>query len=54
MRRTPPTVPALGSALALLVALVAAVLGFLWFPVARLLRKRKRISAAPEADTAQD
>jgi hypothetical protein len=31
----------IGSLLALLAAIAAAILGFLWFPLRRLMRKRK-------------
>ena len=39
----------IGSLLAFLAAIVVAVLGFLFFPIRRLLRKRKQSRAAREA-----
>ena len=35
-----------GSVLAVIVAILAAVLGFLWYPMKRLLRKRRERQAA--------
>lgn len=39
----------IGSMLALLAALVVAVFGFVWFPIKRLLRLRKRQASPAEA-----
>lgn len=36
---------AVGSLLALLAAVALAVVGFVWYPVKRLLRRRKAVSA---------
>lgn len=40
---------ALGAFVALVFALIVAVFGFIWYPIKRLLRKKKR----NEADTAK-
>jgi hypothetical protein len=48
---------ALGSLLALLAAVVVAIFGFLWYPIKRLLRKRRALADdAPDAgpSTKQD
>ena len=39
---------AVGTGLALLAALLLAIAGFIWYPVKRLLRKRKQQTAARE------
>ncbi len=49
-------VSAIGSLLALVAVVIVAILGFLWFPVKRLLRSRraasiKRSEATPAAET---
>ena len=40
-------ISAVGSLLALVAAVIVAIFGFLWFPIKRLMRKKK---AAPTAD----
>ncbi len=46
---------AIGSLLALVAAVIVAILGFLWFPVRRLLRYRKAVSVErPEATPAAE
>lgn len=40
-----------GTVLAFVAAIVAGILGFLWFPIRRLIRKRKE-AAAKAADSA--
>jgi len=40
---------ALGSLLALVAAIVVAIIGFVWFPLKRILRKRK-MAAGPAQD----
>lgn len=42
-------VSAIGAALALVAAVFFAIVGFVWYPVKRLLRKRK--AAAEQTDT---
>ena len=42
-------ISAFGAALALLAAVFFAIVGFVWYPVKRLMRKRKA-AAAPEID----
>ena len=41
---------ALGSLLALLAAVVVAIVGFLWYPLKRILRKRRAPAMQVEAD----
>lgn len=43
-------ISAFGAALALIAAVFFAIVGFVWYPVKRLMRKKKA-SAAPEVDT---
>jgi O-antigen ligase len=46
-------VSALGALLALIAAIVIALFGFLWFPIKRLLRRRRAANPAPgDADHA--
>ena len=46
---------AIGSLLALVAAVIVGVLGFLWFPVKRLLRNRKTVSVQlPESTPAAE
>lgn len=40
---------AIGSFLALLAAILIAIVGFLWFPIKRLLRKRKNKKEAKQS-----
>jgi hypothetical protein len=40
-------ISAIGAALALVAAVFFAIVGFIWYPVKRLLRKRKPTDAAP-------
>lgn len=44
---------AIGSLLALLSAVVLALVGFIWYPVKRLLRKRRQAAVANEPQTAR-
>lgn len=44
---------AIGTAIALLGALILLIVGFVWYPVKRLLRRRKTVSAQSEADQTQ-
>ena len=44
----------IGTTLALVAGLFAAVFGFLWYPVKRLLRHRRRRAALAEADRTRD
>lgn len=43
----------IGALLAALAAVAAAVLGFLWFPVKKLLGKMRRDGEGPEADPSE-
>lgn len=38
-------IAALGTLIAVVVAIIAAIFGFAWYPLKRLLRKRKRIES---------
>lgn len=40
---------ALGSALALIGAVLLMIVGFIWYPVKRLLKGKKRAATSPEA-----
>lgn len=42
---------AIGSVLALIGAILLAILGFIWFPVKRLLKKIKKKSETPDIST---
>jgi membrane protease YdiL (CAAX protease family) len=45
-------ISALGALLALLAAVVLAVIGFLWYPIKRLLRRRRETAPGkPEPDS---
>jgi hypothetical protein len=44
----------LGTTLALVAGLFAAVFGFLWYPVKRLLRHRRRRAALARGDRTPD
>lgn len=43
-------ISAIGAALALLAAVFFAIVGFVWYPVKRLMRKRKAAAAAKPGD----
>ncbi|MCM2562316.1 hypothetical protein M8756_09130 [Lutimaribacter sp. EGI FJ00015] len=45
---------ALGTVIALILALGLAVVGFVWYPLKRLRRKRKRASDGDKADRAPE
>jgi hypothetical protein len=45
-------ISAIGAALALLAAVFFAIVGFVWYPVKRLMRKRKAAAAAKAGDGA--
>lgn len=49
-------ISAIGAALALLAAVFFAIVGFVWYPVKRMMRKRKAAAAEVEAtaDKPQD
>ncbi|QIE43997.1 hypothetical protein G5B39_18525 (plasmid) [Rhodobacteraceae bacterium SC52] len=44
-------ISAIGAALALLAAVFFAIVGFVWYPVKRLLRKRKAANAPAPGET---
>ncbi|QBF30549.1 hypothetical protein CFI11_04890 [Thalassococcus sp. S3] len=44
---------AIGTALALILAIGLAIVGFIWFPVKRMLRKRRQKPADHEATVAK-
>lgn len=46
-------ISAIGAALALVAALFFAIVGFVWYPVKRMMRKRKA-NAAPEIEQNSD
>lgn len=46
-------IAALGALLAIIVGVVAALFGFLWYPMKRLLKKRKQGAASQEAQEKQ-
>lgn len=45
---------AVGTLLALLAAVALALVGFLWYPIKRLLRSRRRTDQAGDNDAATD
>jgi hypothetical protein len=46
-------ISAIGSLLALLAAIAAAIFGFLWYPIKRLLSRRRKSSEAGQATEAE-
>ena len=44
---------AIGSLLALLAAVLLVVVGFVWYPLKRLMRRRKAARSKPEAEQAE-
>ena len=42
---------AIGAALALVAAVFFAIVGFVWYPVKRMMKKRKAADGAPAADS---
>ena len=44
---------AIGTAIALIGAVLLLVVGFVWYPVKRLLRRRKSVAADSEAEQTQ-
>ena len=44
---------AIGTAIALLGALILLIVGFVWYPVRRLLRRRKTVNAQNKSDRIQ-
>lgn len=46
-------IAALGALLAIIVGVIAALFGFLWYPMKRLLKKRKQEAAMKEAQEKQ-
>lgn len=47
-------ISAIGAALALLAAVFFAIVGFVWYPVKRMMRKRKAAQAEATADEPRD
>ncbi len=45
---------AIGTMIALLAALVLAVVGFVWYPIKRMVRSRRSQTAPPQADIAKE
>ena len=45
---------AIGSLLALLAVIAVAIFGFVWFPLKRMMRKRKRVDSARPAAVEHD
>ena len=45
---------AIGALLALIAAIVVAIIGFVWFPVKRMLRQRRKAAAQSRDASSQD
>ncbi len=44
-------ISAIGAALALVAAVIFAIVGFVWYPVKRMMRKRKSVENQPDQDS---